>query len=57
MAPWQLDKARKELRLFDETSLTQLVELVAQTDADVKGASREPEYSVERLILAMARKA
>ena len=56
MAPWQLDKARKEVRLFTEESLTALVELVAQTDADVKGASREPEYSVERLILAMARK-
>jgi DNA polymerase-3 subunit delta len=56
MAPWQLDKARKEVRLFSEDSLTALVELVAQTDADVKGASREPEYSVERLILAMARK-
>ena len=56
MAPWQLDKARKEVRLFSEESLTALVELVAQTDADVKGASREPEYSVEKLILAMARK-
>ena len=56
MAPWQLDKARKEIRLFTEESLTALVELVAQTDADVKGASREPEYSVERLIMAMARK-
>ena len=56
MAPWQLDKARKEVRLFTEDSLTSLVQLVAQTDADVKGASREPEYSVERLILAMARK-
>lgn len=56
MAPWQLDKARKEVKLFTEESLTALVELVAQTDADVKGASREPEYSVERLILAVARK-
>lgn len=56
MAPWQLDKARKEVRLFSEDALTALVELVAQTDADVKGASREPEYSVEKLILAMARK-
>lgn len=56
MAPWQLDKARKELRQFDEQSLIDLVELVAQTDADVKGASRDPEYSVERLILKMARK-
>lgn len=56
MAPWQLDKARRELRQFDEQSLIELVELVAQTDADVKGASRDPEYSVERLILKMARK-
>lgn len=56
MAPWQLDKARRELRYFDESTLIQLVELVAQTDADVKGASREPGYSVERLIFAMARK-
>lgn len=56
MAPWQLDKARRELRNFDEQSLIDLVELVAQTDADVKGASREPGYSVERLIMAMARK-
>lgn len=57
MAPWQLDKARRELRNFNEQQLTELIELVAQTDADVKGASREPEYSVEKLILAMARKA
>jgi hypothetical protein len=28
---------------------------VAKTDADVKGAAREPEYSVEKLLLAMAR--
>jgi len=54
MAPWQLDKARRELRNFTEEQLIELVELSAQTDADVKGASREPEYSVERLILAMA---
>jgi DNA polymerase III subunit delta len=57
MAPWQLDKARRELRQFQEQDLIHLVELAAQTDADVKGASREPEYSIERLIMAMALKA
>jgi len=31
------------------------VRLAAQTDAEVKGASRDPEYSVEKLLLAMAR--
>lgn len=54
MAPWQLDKARKELAAFSEQQLIDLVDLAAQTDADVKGASREPDYSVERLILAMS---
>lgn len=54
MAPWQLDKARKELSGFSEQGLIGLVDLAAQTDADVKGASREPDYSVEKLILAMS---
>lgn len=54
LAPWQLDKARKELSNFTEQGLIDLVDLAAQTDADVKGASREPDYSVEKLILAMS---
>ncbi len=54
LAPWQLDKARKELSSFTEQGLIELVDLAAQTDADVKGASREPDYSVEKLILAMS---
>ena len=55
MQPWQIDKARKELSGWQEEELAGLVQLAAQTDADVKGASRDPEYSVERLLLAMAR--
>lgn len=55
MAPWQVDKARKELAGWTELELVELVQLVAKTDADVKGAAREPEYSVEKLLLAMAR--
>ncbi|PWL20519.1 MAG: DNA polymerase III subunit delta [Candidatus Aquiluna sp. XM-24bin5] len=55
MQPWQIDKARKELSGWQEQELAGLVQLAAQTDADVKGASRDPEYSVERLLLAMAR--
>lgn len=55
MQPWQIDKARRELAGWSEAELADLVLLVAQTDADVKGASRNPEYSVEKLLLAMAR--
>jgi len=54
LAPWQLDKARKELSSFTEQGLIDLVDFAAQTDADVKGAAREPDYSVEKLILAMS---
>ena len=55
MQPWQVDKARKELAGWQEFELANLVELAAVTDADVKGAAKDPEYSVERLLLAMAR--
>lgn len=56
MQPWQLEKARRELAGWDESQLIQLVQLAAQTDADVKGASRDPGYSIEKLLFAMARK-
>ena len=55
MAPWQLDKARRELQGWQEHELIALVDLLAQTDADVKGASRDPEFSIEKLLLAMAK--
>lgn len=55
MAPWQIDKAKRELAGWSESELVELVQLAAKTDADVKGAAREPEYSVETLLLAMAR--
>jgi DNA polymerase-3 subunit delta len=55
MQPWQLDRARKELAGWKESELIELVQLAAQTDSDVKGASRDPEYSIEKLLLAMAK--
>lgn len=55
MQPWQIEKARRELAGWSEGALAELVELTASVDADVKGASRDPEYSIEKLLLAMAR--
>ncbi len=56
MQPWQLEKARRELSGWEESQLIKLVQLAAQTDADVKGASRDPGFSIEKLLFAMARK-
>jgi len=39
-----------------ELQLIKLVQLAAQTDADVKGASRDPGFSIEKLLFAMAQK-
>ena len=55
MQPWQQDRAIKELAGWSEPQLIELVQLAAQTDFDVKGASRDPEYSIEKLLLAMAK--
>lgn len=56
MQPWQLDKARKELVGWDEDSLVALVQQLADTDAAVKGASKDPAYALEKLLLRMATK-
>ncbi len=55
MAPWQVDKARRELNGWSEAELIELVQLSAKTDFDTKGASRDPQYSIEKLLLKMAR--
>lgn len=56
MQPWQLEKARKELNGWDETSLVALVQQLADTDAAVKGAAKDPAFALERLLLSMSQK-
>ncbi len=55
MAPWQIDKARRELSGWSESELIELVQLAAKTDFATKGASRDPEYSIEKLLLKMSK--
>lgn len=56
MQPWQLDKARKDLSGWDESGLISVVNQLAQTDADVKGASKDPAFSLESLLLTLSTK-
>ncbi|SNS49019.1 DNA polymerase III, delta subunit [Micrococcales bacterium KH10] len=55
LAPWQVERARKDLRHWSPTGLAQAVTLVAAADADVKGAARDPIFAVERAVLKIAR--
>ena len=53
---WQLDRIRKDLAGWTESGLANLVRLSAETDQAVKGASRDPDYSLEKMLLAMGQR-
>jgi DNA polymerase-3 subunit delta len=54
LAPWQVDRARKELMKWDANRLATAIEAVAQADSDVKGASRAPGFALERVVRTVA---
>jgi len=54
LAPWQVDRARRELRLWDGPRLGQAIRAVARADAEVKGAGRDPRYALERAIVTVS---
>lgn len=55
LAPWQVERAERELRGWRPEALAAAISAVARADAEVKGLSRDPEYALERAILAVAR--
>lgn len=50
LAPWQVDRARRELQRWTADTLASAIEAVAQADAEVKGAGRAPQFAVERAV-------
>jgi len=56
MQPWQLDRARKDLSGRSEQGLANLVRLTAECDHAVKGASRDPQFAIEKLLLTMSQR-
>jgi DNA polymerase-3 subunit delta len=55
MAPWQIDKARKQLAGWTPQTLGAAVMSLAQCDADIKGAAADPIYALERSVLLISR--
>ncbi|GAB2554329.1 DNA polymerase III subunit delta [Leucobacter ruminantium] len=56
MAPWQVDRALREVRGWREEDLARAVDLAAETEWRLKGGSRDPEYALERYIRFIAAK-
>ena len=50
MAPWQIDKARRQLSGWNAQTLTMAVDAIAKCDSDVKGGASDPIYALEQAI-------
>ena len=50
MAPWQIDKARRQLNRWNPSQIADAVIAIAQADAEVKGAASDPIYALEKAV-------
>ena len=50
LAPWQVDRARRDLQGWTDAGLGRAIETLAATDAQVKGGGRDPVYALERMV-------
>jgi len=54
MAPWQIDKARRQLHRWSPGAIADAVGAIATADAEVKGAASDPIYALEKAITRIA---
>lgn len=50
MAPWQVDRAKRDLQGWTEEGLARGISVLAETDAQVKGEARDPVFALERMV-------
>lgn len=50
MAPWQIEKARRQLTGWSAMTLSLAVDAIAKCDAQVKGGASDPIYALEQAI-------
>jgi DNA polymerase-3 subunit delta len=53
---WQMDKARREVASWSEEGLANVIQEVAICDAASKGAERDADFAMERLLMLIAAK-
>jgi DNA polymerase-3 subunit delta len=56
LAPWQVDRARRDLQGWNEAGLGRAILTAAEVDAQIKGAGRDPIYALETLVRVIARR-
>ncbi len=55
MPPWKVRRAQTQSRGWSEPGLARALGVVAELNADVKGAAADPDYALERAIWRLAR--
>ena len=56
MQPWMLDKVRRSVGGWSDEGLRNVIIALADTDAAIKGAERDPEFALENLVQLLASK-
>lgn len=57
MKDWQVDRARRDLVGWTQATLGMAIHATARADAEVKGASRDSVFALERMITVIATRA
>lgn len=57
MAPWQVEAAQREARRFSAGDVAQILGILADADAQLKGENLDPLYPLEKAVLAISRAA
>lgn len=54
MAPWQVDKARRQLSGWNGVGITQAIAAIAHADSQVKGGGADPAFACEQALMAIS---
>ncbi len=57
MPPWKIDRVRQQMRGWSADGVAAALRAVAEADAGVKGGGDDPEYALEKAVVAVARAA
>lgn len=55
MPPWKIDRVRQQMRGWTPDGVAAALAAVAAADAGVKGGGDDPEYALEKAVVAVAR--
>ncbi|MEO8528876.1 MAG: DNA polymerase III subunit delta [Pseudolysinimonas sp.] len=54
LAPWQVDRAKRDLQGWTDAGLGRAIQLLAEADTQVKGGGRDPVYALEVVVAQLS---